>query len=150
MFIVLIPHLICWTGLFLVGRSSEGYVKGAIEAAIVVLPSGTPLTISRPMCSILSSRVSYSAVLMVPHICCGHHLLPTPSSHTNFSFCLRLRHRHSTPPPRFGRKCKRICVEPRPPSEAKTTKTAYPAASDLSTNHSASKDASIITTDIRG
>ena len=64
------------------------------------------------MCPILSSWVSSSVVLIVPHICFRDHPLLTPSYHINFHFCLLLIHchRHSTPPPCFGWAYESICV----------------------------------------
>ena len=74
-----IPRPILWAGRFFVGRSSAGDGDGATEAAVAVPPSGTLSTFSRPLCLILSSRVSTVAVLVVPHIC-FHTYPPSPSS----------------------------------------------------------------------
>ena len=75
----------------------DGYE--AIKAAVSVPPSGTPSTISFPMCLILSYRVSSTAIFVVPHICCCHHPPPTPSSHIYNSviIVLPIYHISSTP-----------------------------------------------------
>ena len=118
-------------GRFFFGRSYAGDGDRSIEAAVSVRTSGTPSTISHPICLILSSRVSSTSVLIVQHICFRHHPLPNQSSHINFYFCLRHHHRQIMPSPWFERACKSLCVAPQPPNKADTTTTVYPAAADL-------------------
>ena len=85
-----IPYLILWAGRFFVVRYSAGEGDGSIKASVAVPTSGSMLTLSRPLCLILSSCVSIAIVPSSPHFyyvilifhCVHHHasLLLSPLS----------------------------------------------------------------------
>ena len=80
----MIPHLIFWVRRFFVVCYSAGDIDRSIKSAVAVTTSGTPLTIPRPTCPILSSRVYSEAFLVVPHIFYRQHPLLNPSYHIYF------------------------------------------------------------------
>ena len=81
-----IPRPIRLAGCFFVCCSSAGDGYGATKSSIAVPPSGTLSTFYRPSCLILSSRISTSVALAVPHIWLRFYPLP-PSSSCIYLFC---------------------------------------------------------------